>query len=401
MGYPYQSKRRNVLNNDYNKEQNDKNDDNKNNGNKGKNRNVMVLLVISVILTLLCWRAYDKITNGTKKEIPYSGFVEMLDSGEVDNAEIYAKKIKFTSKESDGTLDKNTYVTVRISDDKLADRLKTAHEKYATTYEGKDESGSAMVGTILSYVVMIAAFYLFLSLVTRRSGMMGFGKSNAKVYMEKKTGVTFADVAGEDEAKESLTEMVDFFTTLRSGYRCKASKGSTAGRPPGTGKTLLAKAVAGEANVPEMSDCFVERCALESEHRESETCSNRHLRWPFCIIFIDEIDAIGQSRDSVRGGDSEREQTLNQLLAEMDGFDTSKGIVILAATNRPETLDKALLRPGRFDRRVIVEKPDLQGRIDTLKVHSRNVKMDETVDLRELALATAGAVGTRSRQHNK
>ena len=210
MGYPYQSKRRNVLNNDYNKEQNDKNDDNKNNGNKGKNRNVMVLLVISVILTLLCWRAYDKITNGTKKEIPYSGFVEMLDSGEVDNAEIYAKKIKFTSKESDGTLDKNTYVTVRISDDKLADRLKTAHEKYATTYKGKDESGSAMVGTILSYVVMIAAFYLFLSLVTRRSGMMGFGKSNAKVYMEKKTGVTFADVAGEDEAKESLTEMVDF-----------------------------------------------------------------------------------------------------------------------------------------------------------------------------------------------
>ena len=149
-------KRRNVLNNDYNKEQNDKNDDNKNNGNKGKNRNVMVLLVISVILTLLCWRAYDKITNGTKKEIPYSGFVEMLDSGEVDNAEIYAKKIKFTSKESDGTLDKNTYVTVRISDDKLADRLKTAHEKYATTYKGKDESGSAMVGTILSYVVMIA-----------------------------------------------------------------------------------------------------------------------------------------------------------------------------------------------------------------------------------------------------
>lgn len=309
------------MNNDYNKEQNDKNDDNKNNGNKGKNRNVMVLLVISVILTLLCWRAYDKITNGTKKEIPYSGFVEMLDSGEVDNAEIYAKKIKFTSKESDGTLDKNTYVTVRISDDKLADRLKTAHEKYATTYKGKDESGSAMVGTILSYVVMIAAFYLFLSLVTRRSGMMGFGKSNAKVYMEKKTGVTFADVAGEDEAKESLTEMAP------------------------------------------------------------------------CIIFIDEIDAIGQSRDSVRGGDSEREQTLNQLLAEMDGFDTSKGIVILAATNRPETLDKALLRPGRFDRRVIVEKPDLQGRIDTLKVHSRNVKMDETVDLRELALATAGAVG--------
>lgn len=283
MGYPYQSKRRNVLNNDYNKEQNDKNDDNKNNGNKGKNRNVMVLLVISVILTLLCWRAYDKITNGTKKEIPYSGFVEMLDSGEVDNAEIYAKKIKFTSKESDGTLDKNTYVTVRISDDKLADRLKTAHEKYATTYKGKDESGSAMVGTILSYVVMIAAFYLFLSLVTRRSGMMGFGKSNAKVYMEKKTGVTFADVAGEDEAKESLTEMVDFLHNPKKymAIGAKLPKGALLVGPPGTGKTLLAKAVAGEANVP-FSPCRDQaswRCTWESEHRESETCSNRHLRW--------------------------------------------------------------------------------------------------------------------------
>lgn len=397
MGYPYQSKRRNVLNNDYNKEQNDKNDDNKNNGNKGKNRNVMVLLVISVILTLLCWRAYDKITNGTKKEIPYSGFVEMLDSGEVDNAEIYAKKIRFTSKESDGTLDKNTYVTVRISDDKLADRLKTAHEKYATTYKGKDESGSAMVGTILSYVVMIAAFYLFLSLVTRRSGMMGFGKSNANVYMEKKTGVTFADVAGEDEAKESLTEMVDFLHNPKKymAIGAKLPKGALLVGPPGTGKTLLAKAVAGEANVPFFSmsgSSFVEMYVGVGASRVRDLFKQASEMAP-CIIFIDEIDAIGQSRDSVRGGDSEREQTLNQLLAEMDGFDTSKGIVILAATNRPETLDKALLRPGRFDRRVIVEKPDLQGRIDTLKVHSRNVKMDETVDLRELALATAGAVG--------
>ena len=369
MGYPYQSKRRNVLNNDYNKEQNDKNDDNKNNGNKGKNRNVMVLLVISVILTLLCWRAYDKITNGTKKEIPYSGFVEMLDSGEVDNAEIYAKKIRFTSKESDGTLDKNTYVTVRISDDKLADRLKTAHEKYATTYKGKDESGSAMVGTILSYVVMIAAFYLFLSLVTRRSGMMGFGKSNAKVYMEKKTGVTFADVAGEDEAKESLTEMVDFLHNPKKymAIGAKLPKGALLVGPPGTGKTLLAKAVAGEANVPFFSmsgSSFVEMYVGVGASRVRDLFKQASEMAP-CIIFIDE----------------------------MDGFDTSKGIVILAATNRPETLDKALLRPGRFDRRVIVEKPDLQGRIDTLKVHSRNVKMDETVDLRELALATAGAVG--------
>ena len=379
--------------------------DNKNSGDggsdgndgKGKNRKVLVLLAISVILTLLCWRAYDKIINGTKKEIPYSGFIEMLDGGEVENADIYSKKIKFTTKDSDGNIDKNTYVTVRISDDSLADRLVKAHEKYATTYNGKDESGSAMIGTILSYVVMIGAFYLFLSLITKRGGMMGFGKSNAKVYMEKKTGVTFADVAGEDEAKESLTEMVDFLHNPKRYLEigAKLPKGALLVGPPGTGKTLLAKAVAGEANVPFFSmsgSSFVEMYVGVGASRVRDLFKQAADMAP-CIIFIDEIDAIGQSRDNIRGGDSEREQTLNQLLAEMDGFDTSKGIVILAATNRPETLDKALLRPGRFDRRVIVEKPDLQGRIDTLKVHSRNVKMDESVDLRELALATAGAVG--------
>lgn len=385
------------MNNDYNKEQNDKNDDNKNNGNKGKNRNVMVLLVISVILTLLCWRAYDKITNGTKKEIPYSGFVEMLDSGEVDNAEIYAKKIRFTSKESDGTLDKNTYVTVRISDDKLADRLKTAHEKYATTYKGKDESGSAMVGTILSYVVMIAAFYLFLSLVTRRSGMMGFGKSNAKVYMEKKTGVTFADVAGEDEAKESLTEMVDFLHNPKKymAIGAKLPKGALLVGPPGTGKTLLAKAVAGEANVPFFSmsgSSFVEMYVGVGASRVRDLFKQASEMAP-CIIFIDEIDAIGQSRDSVRGGDSEREQTLNQLLAEMDGFDGKKGVVILAATNRPDSLDPALLRPGRFDRRVPVELPDLKGREEILKVHAKNIRVGDNVDYNAIARMASGASG--------
>ena len=381
------------------------NNDNKNSGDggsggndgKGKNRKVLILLAISVILTLLCWRAYDKVINGTKKEIPYSGFIEMLDGGEVENADIYSKKIKFTTRDSDGNIDKNTYVTVRISDDSLADRLVKAHEKYATTYNGKDESGSAMIGTILSYVVMIGAFYLFLSLITKRGGMMGFGKSNAKVYMEKKTGVTFADVAGEDEAKESLTEMVDFLHNPKRYLEigAKLPKGALLVGPPGTGKTLLAKAVAGEANVPFFSmsgSSFVEMYVGVGASRVRDLFKQAADMAP-CIIFIDEIDAIGQSRDNIRGGDSEREQTLNQLLAEMDGFDTSKGIVILAATNRPETLDKALLRPGRFDRRVIVEKPDLQGRIDTLKVHSRNVKMDESVDLRELALATAGAVG--------
>lgn len=390
------NRRRNDLdNNIHNDNDNKKND--RDDGGKGKNRNVIVLLAISVILTLLCWRAYDKITNGTKKEIPYSGFIEMLDDGQVENADIYSKKIKFTTRDTDGNVDKNTYITVRISDDSLADKLSKAHEKYATTYNGKDESGSAMIGTILSYVVMIGAFYLFLSLITKRGGMMGFGKSNAKVYMEKKTGVTFADVAGEDEAKESLTEMVDFLHNPKRYLEigAKLPKGALLVGPPGTGKTLLAKAVAGEANVPFFSmsgSSFVEMYVGVGASRVRDLFKQAADMAP-CIIFIDEIDAIGQSRDSVRGGDSEREQTLNQLLAEMDGFDTSKGIVILAATNRPETLDKALLRPGRFDRRVIVEKPDLQGRIDTLKVHSRNVKMDESVDFRELALATAGAVG--------
>lgn len=379
-------------------ENNHQNDgDDKKNGGKNKNRNVIVMLVISIALTLVCWHFYDTLLSGTKEEIPYSGFIEMLEGGEVENADIYSGEIKFTTRDEDGNVDKSsTYVTVRVSDDKLADRLKTAHEKYATTYEGIDESSSAIIGTVLSYVVMIGAFYLFLSLITKRSGMMSFGRSNAKVYMEKKTGVTFADVAGEDEAKESLTEMVDFLHNPKRYLEigAKLPKGALLVGPPGTGKTLLAKAVAGEANVPFFSmsgSSFVEMYVGVGASRVRDLFKEASSMAP-CIIFIDEIDAIGQSRDGVRG-DSEREQTLNQLLAEMDGFDTSKGIVILAATNRPETLDKALLRPGRFDRRVIVEKPDLQGRIDTLKVHSKNVKMDETVDFHELALATAGAVG--------
>ena len=386
------------MNNDYNKEQNDKNDDNKNNGNKGKNRNVMVLLVISVILTLLCWRAYDKITNGTKKEIPYSGFVEMLDSGEVDNAEIYAKKIRFTSKESDGTLDKNTYVTVRISDDKLADRLKTAHEKYATTYKGKDESGSAMVGTILSYVVMIAAFYLFLSLVTRRSGMMGFGKSNAKVYMEKKTGVTFADVAGEDEAKESLTEMVDFLHNPKKymAIGAKLPKGALLVGPPGTGKTLLAKAIAGEAGVPFFSisgSDFVEMFVGVGASRVRDLFEEAKKNAP-CIVFIDEIDAVARRRGTgMGGGHDEREQTLNQMLVEMDGFGVNEGIIVMAATNRVDILDPAILRPGRFDRKVGVGKPDIRGREEILKVHSKEKPLGDDVDLTRVAQTTAGFTG--------
>lgn len=378
---------------------------NENNGNsgeggngKGRGRSILVMLVISIILTLLFWKAYDRIANGTQKEIPYSGFIEMLEKGEVNEVEIYSTKIKFTPNDDSNGLNKTTYVTVAIKDDSLANKLKFAHQKYGTQYKGIDESSSAIIGTVLSYAVMIIAFYLFLSLLMRKSGgLMGVGKANAKIYVEKKTGVTFADVAGEEEAKESLTEMVDFLHNPKKYLEigAKLPKGALLVGPPGTGKTLLAKAVAGEANVPFFSmsgSSFIEMYVGVGASRVRDLFKQASQMAP-CIIFIDEIDAIGGSRDSRRGSDSEREQTLNQLLAEMDGFDTSKGIVILAATNRPEVLDKALLRPGRFDRRVIVEKPDLKGRIDTLKVHSKNVKMDESVDFKELALATSGAVG--------
>lgn len=378
---------------------NNMNDENGNGrNNKGKNRSILVMLAISIVLTLLCWKAYDKIMNGTQKEIPYSGFIEMLEGGELEEIKIYSSKIEFVPKDNSDGLNKTTYVTVAIDDESLADKLKLAHQRYNTVYEGVDESGSAIIGTILSYVLMILAFYLFLSLIMKKSrGMMGVGKANAKVYVEKKTGVTFEDVAGQEEAKESLTEMVDFLHNPKKYLEigAKLPKGALLVGPPGTGKTLLAKAVAGEANVPFFSmsgSSFVEMYVGVGASRVRDLFKQANQMAP-CIIFIDEIDAIGRSRDSKHGSDSEREQTLNQLLAEMDGFDTSKGIVILAATNRPEVLDKALLRPGRFDRRVIVEKPDLKGRIDTLRVHSKNVKMDESVDLRELALATSGAVG--------
>lgn len=372
------------------------NNNNNNNGNKGRNnRSIMVILVISILLTFLFWRVFDRVSSGREEKVTYGQFIEMLDKGEVGSVKIYGSKIVFENNADDKVISKTKYTATRISDDSLAEKLRQAKTKYGTEYEGIDESGSAMVGTIISYVVMIVAFYLLLSMIMKRSG--GVGRANAKIYVEKKTGVTFADVAGEEEAKESLTEMVDFLHNPKKylDIGAKLPKGALLVGPPGTGKTLLAKAVAGEANVPFFSmsgSSFVEMYVGVGASRVRDLFKQATQMAP-CIIFIDEIDAIGRSRDSRHGGDSEREQTLNQLLAEMDGFDTSKGIVILAATNRPEVLDKALLRPGRFDRRVIVEKPDLKGRIDTLKVHSKNVKMDETVDLHELALATSGAVG--------
>lgn len=379
------------------------NDDDQN-GNRRKppNRSFLVMLVISVGLTLLFFYVYNKYQAGQREEISYGQFLDMLEEGTIEKVKIYNSTIEIIPRGESTETNKRSYYTNRISDIKLVDRLEAAKEKGELEYMAMDESSSAVIGNILSWVVMFGVFYLiiwlFMRSMSRSGGMMGIGRSNAKLYVEKKTGITFADVAGQEESKESLKEMVDFLHNPKRYLEigAKLPKGALLVGPPGTGKTLLAKAVAGEANCPFFSlsgSDFVELYVGMGASRVRDLFKQAGSMAP-CIIFIDEIDAIGRSRDSrFGGGDSEREQTLNQLLAEMDGFDTSKGIVILAATNRPEVLDKALLRPGRFDRRVIVEKPDLKGRIETLKVHAKNVKMDETVDFKELALATSGAVG--------
>ncbi len=382
---------------------NPQNDNNQNSNNKKTpNRSFLFMLVVSIGLTLLFFYAYSRYQTSQQEEISYSQFLDMLDKGEVESVKIYGSTIEITPREKKKSSKKKSYYAIRISDISLIDRLEAAKEKGELDYTAVDESNAAIIGNILSWVLMIGVFYLiiwlFMRSMSKGGGMMGVGKSNAKMYVEKKTGVTFADVAGQEESKESLKEMVDFLHNPKKYLEigAKLPKGALLVGPPGTGKTLLAKAVAGEANVPFFSlsgSDFVEMYVGVGASRVRDLFKQANSMAP-CIIFIDEIEAIGRSRDSkYGGGDSEREQTLNQLLSEMDGFDTSKGIVILAATNRPEILDKALLRPGRFDRRVIVEKPDLKGRIETLKVHAKNVKMDETVDFKELALATSGAVG--------
>ena len=384
-----------------NKNQNNENNPN-NNGKKSPNRSFLFMLIVSIGLTLLFFYAYSSYQTSQQEEISYSEFLTMLDEGKVESVKIYSSTVEVIPKEKAKSGKKKSYVAIRISDIDLVDRLEAAKEKGELDYTAVDESGSAMIGNVLSWVLMFGVFYLiiwlFMRSMSKSGGMMGVGKSNAKMYMERETGITFADVAGQEESKESLKEMVDFLHNPKRYLEigAKLPKGALLVGPPGTGKTLLAKAVAGEANVPFFSlsgSDFVELYVGVGASRVRDLFKQANSVAP-CIIFIDEMDAIGRSRDSkYGGGDSEREQTLNQLLSEMDGFDTSKGIVILAATNRPEVLDKALLRPGRFDRRVIVEKPDLKGRIETLKVHAKNVKMDETVDFKELALATSGAVG--------
>ena len=384
---------------DNNERNNRGNNNNNNNNNKKKPSATILILILSIGLTLIFWQSYTRFKEAGQEKVSYDEFLTMLDEDKVQNVKIYNDKITFDpAEQSEGNVNEQSYYVIRTDDYQIVDRLSEA----GVTFEEIDEGSNAIVTTILYYVVMIFVFYLLMMLIMRgaskNGGIMGVGKSNAKMYVQKDTGVTFADVAGQEEAKESLSEMVDFLAKperyLQIG--AKLPRGALLVGPPGTGKTLLAKAVAGEANVPFFSlsgSEFVEMYVGVGASRVRDLFKKANSMAP-CIIFIDEIDAIGRSRDTRQsGGDSEREQTLNQLLSEMDGFDTSKGIIVLAATNRPEVLDKALLRPGRFDRRVIVSKPDLKGRIDTLKVHSKNVKLDETVDFKELALATSGAVG--------
>lgn len=362
-----------------------------------------------ILLTLVALFVYALISNSishaSTQEKSYSDFIKQLDKGNVKSVEFDSYEIDYKLVD-DGHKDYDiTYYTGRVADDELVPTLKKAKTSEGKSIEIKaaiPDNTSTWIFNILSFIVPLILLWVLLAFVSKKMGGsmgMGVGKSTAKVYVEKSTGVNFKDVAGQDEAKASLQEVVDFLHNPKryTDIGAKLPKGALLVGPPGTGKTLLAKAVAGEAGVPFFSlagSDFVEMFVGVGASRVRDLFKEAQKMAP-CIIFIDEIDAIGKSRDSrYGGGNDEREQTLNQLLAEMDGFDTSKGLLILAATNRPEVLDKALLRPGRFDRRIIVDKPDLKGRLETLKVHSKDVKMDESVDLDALALATAGLVGS-------
>lgn len=362
-----------------------------------------------ILLTLVALFVYALISNSishaSTQEKSYSDFIKQLDKGNVKSVEFDSYEIDYKLVDDGHKNYDITYYTGRVADDELVPTLKKAKTSEGKSIEIKaaiPDNTSTWIFNILSFIVPLILLWVLLAFVSKKMGGsmgMGVGKSTAKVYVEKSTGVNFKDVAGQDEAKESLQEVVDFLHNPKryTDIGAKLPKGALLVGPPGTGKTLLAKAVAGEAGVPFFSlagSDFVEMFVGVGASRVRDLFKEAQKMAP-CIIFIDEIDAIGKSRDSrYGGGNDEREQTLNQLLAEMDGFDTSKGLLILAATNRPEVLDKALLRPGRFDRRIIVDKPDLKGRLETLKVHSKDVKMDESVDLDALALATAGLVGS-------
>ncbi len=390
------------------------------NGDKGgpkRNKNNILLLVISLVLfAILMWTSSSMLSDSMQEEITYSQFVEMVENGEVESVTAEEEILYITPKteenETQNVMDmlmsyygggamEQIYVTAMMEDySALSARLLEA----GVTFERTMPSATGgifyfLLTSVLPMVLMISFFVMMMKRMNGKGGMFGMGKNTAKVYVQKETGVTFKDVAGADEAKESLVEVVDFLHNpgKYAGIGARLPKGALLVGPPGTGKTLLARAVAGEAGVPFFSltgSDFVELYVGMGASRVRSLFEEANKNAP-CIIFIDEIDAIGRSRDSkYGGGNEEREQTLNQLLSEMDGFDSSKGILILGATNRPEILDKALLRPGRFDRRIIVDRPDLKGRVEILKVHAKNVRLDETVDLQEIALATSGAVGS-------
>ena len=374
--------------------------DNQNNkNNKNNKQGISFILLVTVITSILVIALFQFQGMTSAKEITYNKFLKMVDDGEVRKVQIQSDKIMIVTKKDKDSGVAQEYYTGVVNDDDLTKRLEKAGVEFKQ--EIPDTTSAVAMNVILTFLP-IAFFVGMIIWMTKRmskgGGMMGIGKSNAKMYVEKQTGVTFKDVAGQDEAKESLQEVVDFLHNpgKYTSVGAKLPKGALLVGPPGTGKTLLAKAVAGEAKVPFFSlsgSAFVEMYVGVGASRVRDLFKQAQQMAP-CIIFIDEIDAIGKSRDNQMGGNDEREQTLNQLLAEMDGFESNKGLVLLAATNRPEILDPALLRPGRFDRRIIVEKPDLKGRVEVLKVHSKDVKMDETVNLEEIALATSGAVGS-------
>ena len=359
-------------------------------------KSLLVMVVLAIAVMIIAQILSGKIASASQKEVTYTEFMQDVKDGKVTKVELDSDRIYYEVKNQ-----KNVkYYTGNVQDERLYEEL----DKAGVTYSRKViDTTTYVMSSILSFVLptvlMVAVMMIFYRFAFKGGGgVMGVGKSNAKLYVQNKTGVTFQDVAGQEESKESLREIVDFLHNPEKYTKigAKLPKGALLVGPPGTGKTLLAKAVAGEAGVPFFSlsgSDFVEMFVGVGASRVRDLFKQAQQNAP-CIIFIDELDAIGKSRDSRFGGNDEREQTLNQLLAEMDGFDSSKGIIILAATNRPEILDKALLRPGRFDRRIIVERPDLRGRIDVLKVHAKNVCMDETVDFKEIALATSGAVGS-------
>lgn len=398
--------------------QNNKKNDNNNRQNYG------IIIITTIIAAVFVMFLYQLMQDTPSQEISYTKFMDMVEKGEVKEVTIDSEKITIIPKteaeknqeneNSQGGITQGSnwftqfgagsqaqYYTGLIDDPDMYDKLDKAGVEVSSTIP--DSTSMMILNLVFSVIVPFVLVFVLLSFLMRRvskssGGMMGIGKSNAKMYVEKTTGVTFRDVAGQDEAKESLQEVVDFLHNpgKYTGVGAKLPKGALLVGPPGTGKTLLAKAVAGEANVPFFSlsgSAFVEMYVGVGASRVRDLFKQAQQMAP-CIIFIDEIDAIGKSRDSQLGGNDEREQTLNQLLAEMDGFDTNKGLLLLAATNRPEILDPALLRPGRFDRRIIVERPDLKGRVDILKVHAKDVRMDESVNLEEIALATSGAVGS-------